>query len=99
MAECAGIGDSEKARDTRADVRKSFGDSGDTYGYRRVHADLAAWGVPAGPELIRSLIRERGLEPCEPRPWRVSLTEGDGQEHGIPDLVQRDFTAAREDGR
>jgi transposase InsO family protein len=75
-------------------VRKSFGDSGDTYGYRRVHADLAAWGVPAGPELVRWVMRELGLEPCQPRPWRVSLTEGDGQEHGIPDLVHRDFTAA-----
>jgi putative transposase len=74
-------------------VRKSFGDSDDTYGYRRVHADLAAWGVAAGPELVRSLMRELGLEPCQPRPWRVSLTEGDGQEHDIPDLVQRDFTA------
>ena len=38
-------------------------------------------------------MRELGLEPCQPRPWRVSLTEGDGQEHGIPDLVDRDFTA------
>ena len=38
-------------------------------------------------------MRELGLEPCQPRPWRVSLTEGDGQEHGIPDLVNRDFTA------
>ncbi len=30
-----------------------------------------------------------------PRPWRVSaaFTEGDGQEHDIPDLVRRDFTA------
>ncbi len=74
-------------------VRKSFEDSDDTYGYRRVHADLAAWGVPAGPELVRSLMRELGLEPCQPRPWRVSLTEGDGQEHDIPDLVARDFTA------
>jgi putative transposase len=74
-------------------IRKSFADSDDTYGYRRVHADLAAWGVPAGPELVRSLMRELGLEPCQPRPWRVSLTEGDGQEHGIPDLVQQDFTA------
>jgi putative transposase len=64
-------------------VRKSFEDSGGTYGYRRVHADLVAWGVPAGPELVRSLMR----------PWRVSLTAGDGQEHGIPDLVDRDFTA------
>jgi transposase InsO family protein len=75
-------------------VRKSFGDSDDTYGYRRVHADLVAWGVPAGPELVRSLMRELGLVPCQPRPWRVSLTEGDGQEHDIPDLVARDFTAA-----
>ena len=74
-------------------VKKSFEESDDTYGYRRVHADLAAWGVPAGPELVRSLMRELGLEPCQPRPWRVSLTEGDGQEHDIPDLVQRDFTA------
>ena len=35
-------------------VQKSFEDSDDTYGYRRVHADLVAWGVPAGPELVRS---------------------------------------------
>ena len=53
----------------------------------------SAWGVPAGPELVRSIMRELGLEPCQPRPWRVSLTEGDGQEHDIPDLVNRDFTA------
>ena len=48
---------------------------------------------PAGPELVRSVMRELGLEPCQPRPWRVSLTAGDGQEHDIPDLVRRDFTA------
>ena len=27
-------------------VQKSFDDSDGTYGYRRVHADLVAWGVP-----------------------------------------------------
>jgi transposase InsO family protein len=74
-------------------IRKSFGDSNETYGYRRVHADLAAWGVPCGQELVRSVMRELGLEPCQPKPWRFSLTEGDGQEHDIPDLVNRDFTA------
>src|SRR6202142_130491 len=36
----------------------------------------------------------RGRGPGGGRPGGVSLTEGDGQEHGIPDLVQRDFTAA-----
>jgi putative transposase len=65
-------------------VKKSFDDSDETYGYRRVHADLAGWGVPAGPELVRSVMRELGLEPCQPRPWRFSLTEGDGQEHVTP---------------
>jgi putative transposase len=75
-------------------ITKSFDDSNETYGYRRVHADLEAWGVPCGPELVRSIMRELGLEPCQPKPWRFSLTEGDGQEHDIPDLVNRDFTAA-----
>jgi transposase InsO family protein len=74
-------------------IRKSFDESDETYGYRRVRADLAAWGVPAGPELVRSIMRELDLEPCQPRPWRFSLTAGDGQEHDIPDLVRRDFTA------
>src|ERR1035437_5342060 len=74
-------------------VKKSFDESDGTYGYRRVRADLVARGVPAGPELVRSVMRELGLEPCQPRPWRFSLTEGDGREHDIPDLVKRDFTA------
>jgi len=74
-------------------IQKSFDDSNETYGYRRVHADLAAWGVPCGPELVRSVMRGLGLVPCQPKPWRFSLTEGDGQDHDIPDLVNRDFTA------
>lgn len=75
-------------------ITRSFGDSDGTYGHRRVHADLAGWGVPCGPELVRSLMRELALEPCQPRPWRFSLTENDGQAVNIPDLVQQDFTAA-----
>lgn len=74
-------------------ITRSFNDSDGTYGYRRVHADLADWDVPCGPELVRALMRELGLEPCQPKPWRFNLTESDGQEHRIPDLVQRDFTA------
>ncbi len=74
-------------------VRKSFDESDGTYGYRRVHTDLVDWEVPAGPELVRSVMRDLGLEACQPRPWRFSLTEGDGQEHDIPDLAKRDFTA------
>ncbi|MCW2863722.1 MAG: Integrase catalytic region [Actinoallomurus sp.] len=77
----------------KALVCGSFDDSDGSYGHRRVHADLVARGVRCGPELVRSLMRELGLEPCQPRPWRFSLTGSDGQEHHIPDLVPRDFTA------
>jgi putative transposase len=74
-------------------IVKSFEDSDGTYGHRRIHADLVDWGVPCGPELVRSLMRELGLQPCQPRPCRFGLTANDGQTHDIPDLVQRDFTA------
>ena len=76
-------------------IRQVFDDSDETYGYRRVHAELARAGVPCGPELVRSILRELGLQPCQPRPWRLGLTEQDGRTHHIPDLVERDFTAQR----
>ncbi len=74
-------------------VAKSFTESNGTYGYRRVHADLLDWGWTAGPELVRALMRQMGLQPCQPRPWRHSLTEADDIAAPIPDLVGRDFTA------
>src|SRR5690349_23022581 len=74
-------------------VVEIFTDSDETYGYRRVHAELGRRGVPAGLELIRAIMRDQGLVPCQPRPWRASLTENDGTAGSIPDLVNRDFTA------
>ena len=35
------------------------------------------------------------MSPCQPKPWRRSLTEQDGQAGPIPDLVSRDFTAEK----
>src|SRR5260370_39380466 len=64
----------------------------ETYGYRRLHQVLVRGGEQAGEELVRKLMRELGLEPCQPRPWRHSLTE-QGSSGPIPDLVNRDFTA------
>jgi transposase InsO family protein len=63
-----------------------------TYGYRRVHAVLARSGEQVGPDLVRVLMRELDLWPCQPRPWRPTTTEADVA-HRIPDLVGRDFTA------
>jgi putative transposase len=73
-------------------ITKAFEDSHGTYGHRRIWAQLARWGVHAGLELVRRLMRELGLVPCQPRPWRAT-TIGDGRQHVIPDLVARDFTA------
>jgi putative transposase len=73
-------------------IAKAFDDSDGTYGYRRVALQLARWGVPAGPELVRSLMRELGLVACQPRPWRPTTTQ-QGQTGPIPDLVARDFSA------
>ena len=73
-------------------IEQIFAESDQTYGRRRVHAQLARQGVQAGAELVRALMREAGLVACQPRPWRHSLTEG-GDAGALPDLVGRDFTA------
>lgn len=70
-----------------------FGASDETYGHRRVHAGLARAGEHCSVELVRGLMRQLGLVPCQPRPWRHSLTEADSAAAAIPDRVGRDFTA------
>jgi len=76
-------------------IHEAFAASDETYGYRRIHAQLNRWGVPCGLELVRGIMRELGLQPCQPRPWRAGLTEQDGRGEHLPDLVARDFTAER----
>jgi transposase InsO family protein len=72
-------------------VQKAFEISDSTYGYRRVHAQLARWGVTAGLEQVRQLMRVLGLVPCQPKPKRWSLTQAAAG--ALPDLVGRNFTA------
>ena len=79
--------------DLTAVVVEIFEDSDETYGYRRIHAELVRRGVQASPELVRSIMRDLHLVPCQPRPRRVGLTDSDGRDPAIPDLVNRDFTA------
>jgi putative transposase len=73
-------------------IRVIFADSDATYGYRRVHAELARAGVHCGPEVVRALMREAGLYPCQPRPFRPATTIP-GDADTVPDLLRRDFTA------
>jgi putative transposase len=74
-------------------VVKSFVDSEGRYGHRRVHVDLRRWGAPCTPELVRDLMRELELVPCQPRRSRKGTTRQAAKFADIPDLVQRDFTA------
>lgn len=78
-----------------ARVKHFFAASDGTYGYRRIHADLADEHTECSPELVRQIMRDEGLVACQPRPFRVT-TEADAHAAaGIPDLIERDFTAER----
>jgi transposase InsO family protein len=76
-----------------AQVQWSFDRSDGTYGYRRVHADLARHSIAADDETIRQIMRELGLVACQPRPWRPMTTVA-GDASTTPDLLRRDFTAS-----
>lgn len=69
-----------------------FDDSDRTYGHRRIHAALARQGESCSPELVRGIMRQLGLVPCQPQPWRPTTTLG-GDAAPIPDLLGRDFCA------
>jgi hypothetical protein len=49
--------------------------SDETYSHQRIHAALLRCGHACSLELVRALVRELGLVPCQPQPWRHSLTE------------------------
>ena len=74
-------------------IKALFEANDETYGYRRIHAALVRGGEQVSDELVRQLMRELGLVPCQPKPWRRSLTEQDAAAGPIPDLVNRDFSA------
>jgi transposase InsO family protein len=71
-----------------------FADSDGTYGYRRVHAALARAGRHVDPQTVRSIMAERGLVACQPRPKgpRTTISSDAG---ATPDLIGRDFTATQ----
>ena len=73
-------------------IRDIFVASDSTYGYRRVHAELRRAGERIDDDTVRIIMRELGLEPCQPKPFRpVTTIAGDAA--ALPDLVNRDFTA------
>lgn len=78
-------------------IEDVFADSDGTYGYRRMHAALARLGRYCDPQTVRSIMTERGLVACQPRP-RGPITTIAADAGDTPDLLQRDFSAT-EPGR
>jgi len=78
-----------------------YDDSDGTYGHRRVHAALVRQGERCSPELVRAIMRELGLVPCQPRPFRPATTVAGGAvpapELGRLRLLDRDGRV-RDDG-
>ena len=85
----------QRRRELLADMVRALFEAFDaTYGYRRIHAELVRTGERVGPELVRKLMREMGLIPVQPKPFRTT-TEPDPHAPDTVDLVKRDFTAQR----
>ena len=75
------------------DIRRSFADSGDTYGVRRVWPDLQAWGHDVGRERVARLMRSLKLV-AQPRKRRRPVDIGERLESTLaPNTLDRDFEA------
>jgi putative transposase len=67
-------------------------DSDGTYGYRKIHRDLLAAGVPASLALVRRVMREHDLHGVAPRRYKTTTVQ-DPQASPAPDLLERDFNS------
>jgi transposase InsO family protein len=82
----------KRREDLKIKIRVLFDYYEGTYGYRRIHAELIRGGEQVGSELVRRLMRELDLYPCQPRPYKTTTVRG-ADEPGTPDLVNRNFDA------
>jgi putative transposase len=65
-------------------------DEFETYGYRRVRAELRHQGFVVNGKKIRRLMRENGLQPKRRRRY-VITTNSDHESPIFPDLARRRF--------
>lgn len=82
----------ERREQLKVEIVRIFEEEDQTYGYRRIHAELVRQGIEAGPELVRALMREMDLVACQPRPRRHHLTKQGQVPYALPDLLARDYS-------
>lgn len=76
------------------EIREIHAGSRGAYGAPRVHAALKRWGRVINQKKVERIMRERDIRGITRRKRR-HLTVQDGKAAPAPDLVGRDFTAAR----
>jgi putative transposase len=73
---------------------RSYFESHRIYGYRKVHQDLQAEGVPCGEDTVRQVLRENGLYSRVKRKF-VTTTDSNHSKPIADNLLERDFSAER----
>jgi putative transposase len=81
-----------RRRDLARHVRRVFDAARGTYGCRRVTAALNRQGIACSVGLVADVMRELGLQACQPRAYKRTTVPGE-QPVSTPDLIERDFTA------
>jgi len=73
---------------------RSYFESHRIYGYRKVHQDLQADGVPCGEDTVRQVLRENGLYSRIRRKF-VRTTDSNHSAPIADNILNRDFSAER----
>lgn len=84
----------QRRESLKVKIQALFDYNDGTYGHRRIHAELVRAGEQVGDELVRTLMRELELWPCQPRPYKTTTIRGEAAPVA-DDLLRRDFTADR----
>jgi transposase InsO family protein len=84
--------------DVDEQVRASFEASRRTYGSPRVHADLVEAGQAVSVNTVADSMRRQGLQGRKPKRGK-GLTRQDRKAAKFPDLLKRDFSAAKPNTR
>ena len=80
-------------------IRRSFAESGESYGVRRVWPDVLAWGYGCGRERVARLMRQEKLQARPPR-RRLPRDLGERPVKALaPNKLARQFAACRPDER
>ena len=83
-----------RREDLQAKIEALFELFDGVYGYRRIHAELVRDGEQVSAELVRRLMRQLELYPCQPRPYKTTTIRG-RDEPASADLIGREFGADR----